>query len=77
MNTFKQSLSIWGISSVALISGPIGGMSTEHLRMFRAHGLDVHSGMPDQAVVIDVIDGLLALREIGRASCRERVSKQV
>jgi len=40
-------------------------MSPEHLRMFRAHCLNMHGGMPDQTVVIDVIDGLLALREMG------------
>ena len=38
--------------------------STAELKAFRVHLLTLHPGDPTEAVAVEIIDGLLALREI-------------
>ena len=52
------------------------------LRMFRARCMEMHAGMPEQSTVLEVIDGLLALRDlhvpvesISEAGISDRLSK--
>ena len=46
------------------LNAELQATSTETLKFFRAHCVHMQSGERDQIVVVDVIDGLLALREM-------------
>lgn len=47
------------------VNARIRRMSAEHLRLYRAECLQVYAPTPGLAVVLDMIDGMLALREMG------------